>query len=137
MSVINPNDHTSSLGSDHSLTFLTWPGFPAPGTNGLDENVKRFQHFALDIQKAYADALSRQAVPYLAAMRELGHSLAGLNQSAKPQDIAAAQLRAYAAFFENASPWSDFVQKFDHRCASFAREMAQELRKSSGGEPPV
>jgi hypothetical protein len=40
--------------------------------------MKRFQAFALDIQKAYGEALSRQADPLVATTDQFARSLPGL-----------------------------------------------------------
>ena len=77
--------------------------------------MKRVQAFALDIQKAYAEVLSR--------------------------DTAAARLQVFAAFVESVAPWTttwrEFVQMSGDRRAAFARETAQELHNQSAAEPAI
>jgi hypothetical protein len=103
--------------------------------------MKRFQAFALDIQKAYAEALSRQADPLVAAPDQFARSPPGLVQSPNPRDIAAARLQVFAAFVESGVPWTttwrEFVQKSGDRRAAFARETVQELRNQSAADPAV
>jgi hypothetical protein len=103
--------------------------------------MKRFQAFALDIQKAYAEALSRQADPLVAAPDQFARSPPGLVQSLNPRDIAAARLQVFAAFVESGAPWTttwrEFVQKSGDRRAAFARETAQQLHNQSAAEPAI
>jgi hypothetical protein len=95
----------------------------------------------LDIQKAYREALSRQADPLVAATDQFARSLPGLVQSPNPWDVAAARFQAFAAFVESGAPWtttwSEFVQKSGDRRAAFARDTAQELHNLSAVEPAI
>jgi hypothetical protein len=95
--------------------------------------MKRFQ--ALDIQKTYGEALSRQADPLVATTDQFARSLAGFVQSLNPWDIAAARFQAFAALVESGAPWTrtwrEFVQKSSDRRAAFARETAQQPHNQS------
>ena len=101
--------------------------------------MKRFR--ALDIQKTYGEALSRQADPLVAAPDQFVRSLPGFLQSPNPRDIAAARFQAFAAFVESVAPWTttwrEFVQMSGDRRATFARETAQELHNQSAAEPAI
>lgn len=66
--------------------------------------MKRFQAFALDIQKAYPEALSRQADPLVAAPDQFARSPPGLVQSPNPRDIAAERLQVFVAVVESGAP---------------------------------
>ena len=81
----------------------------------------------MDIQKAYAEALSRQADPLVAAPDQFARSPPGLVQSPNPRDIAAARLQVFAAFVESGVPWTTTWREF----------VAQELRNQSAAEPAI
>ncbi len=66
--------------------------------------MKRFQ--ALDIQKTYGEALSRQADPLAATTDQFARSLPKFVQSLNPRDIAAARFQAFAGFVESGAPWT-------------------------------
>lgn len=142
MALMNTKDDVFTMGLERFNALLTWRGMPnVNGPGGCAETIQRFQAYAIDLQESYGEALIGQAEPFATATGKLRAVLPELLQSRNPRDVAAAQLQVFAAFMESASlrarTWAEFVEKFDDRCAAFARSTAQELHKQSAAEPDI
>jgi hypothetical protein len=102
--------------------------------------MKRFQAFALDIQKAYAEALSRQADPLVAAPDQFARSPPGLVQS-RTRETSRRAVAGFRRFRGERGAVDNDVEgvrpKVRRSPRAFARETAQELHNQSGAEPAI
>jgi hypothetical protein len=98
------------------------------GSDGSDSATKqlgRFQAFASDLQRIYADAYNHQLRGFLTTSERLAQSLQDAMRCRQPQDVLAAEANIVATYLEGASArtrtWLELTQKVQECCATAAR----------------
>lgn len=132
-------DESITSGLDRLNALLVWWGIPnANGGENIGGQVKRFQVFTSNLQKAYGEAYSQQMEALLTANERLARSLQEFLHCRQPQEVIAAESSIFATFFEGASlqakTWVDLTQKVQDCCAAMAREAAEEVHEHAREE---
>ena len=127
-------DTTSGL--DRWDALFAWWGVPAAtGNSQVDDQAKRFQAFASDLQMVYGEACTRQISSLLSANDRIARSLREFWRCQRPQDVLATESNVLATMFEEASlqarNWAELAQKVQGCCAAIAREAADENRQQA------
>jgi hypothetical protein len=106
---------------------LAWWG-TARGLGEFEERFKRFQEFALELQKASAEAAAHEIESIFATREQFIDSMKGLVQSRGPEEVLAAQAAIAETYFtglaEQAKRWATFAEKTHTCCSEMAREAA-------------
>lgn len=118
---------------DRWNAIFAWWGVPnASGNTQINGQMRRFQAFISDLQKAYGETYSNQMATLFSANERIARSLEEFLRCRQPQDVIAAELTVLATILEEASQqartWIELTQKVQDCCAAMAREAADETR---------
>lgn len=132
-------DDNITMGFDRLNALFAWWGVPSSTGNGsIEVQMKRFQAFASDLQKAYGEAYSRQMEALFTANERLGSSVQELLRCRQPQDVLTAESNILAILLEGSSQqaktWVELTQKVQDCCAAIACEAAEEVQKQVTGD---
>jgi hypothetical protein len=133
---MNAKTEGVALGLDRLNALLSWWGISNDtGNENIEVQMKRFQVFASDLQKAYGDAYCLQMEALFTANERLGRSFQEFLHCRQPQEVIAAESSILATILERASlqakPWIDLTEKVQDCCAALAREGAEEGYKQA------
>ena len=118
-------------GLDRSNALLKWWGIPdARETERIEGQVKRFQTFASDLQRAYGEAYRQQTETLFVANERLVRVPEGFLHCRQAQKVIAAEFNVFAILFEGAwlqaKTWIDLSRKVQDLRAAMAREVEEE-----------
>jgi hypothetical protein len=121
-------------GVDRLNGLLAWWGMAgSEGNLRFEGQIKRFQQFAADLQKAYGEAYRQQVEALSAANERLVRSLQGLLLSRKPDELMAAESEILATLLEGASlqaqTWAELGQRVQECCLALASEATAQVHK--------
>ena len=135
---MSAKDENITMGLDRLNAMFAWWGVPgangstANGMGQIDGQMKRFQSFTSDLQKAYTDAYSNQMGTLLGANERIARSFQEILGCRQPQDVIAAESKVFATILEEASlqakTWIELTQKVQDYCAAMARDTATNVR---------
>lgn len=121
--------------------FAGWGVPTGNGGSAIDGQMKRFQAFASDLQKAYGETYSRQINALLTTNQRIAGSLQEFIHCRQPQDVIAAESTVLATMLEAASlqaeTWIELAQKLQDCCAAMAREAAEDIHKQATETTPA
>ena len=117
---------------------LMWWGTPnANGNESIEGQVKRFQTFASDVQKAYGEAYSYQMESLFTANEQLARSFQDFLHCRQPREVIAVESDILAIFFEGAmlqaKTWVELTQRVQE-CYEAAHETTEDVRKHAKPE---
>ena len=123
---MNSKSGSSTNGSGPFNAPLAWWGLQGSDSgDGATRQLGRFQAFASDLQKIYADAYNRQMQGFLTSNERLAQSLQGAMRCREPHDVLAAEANIVATYFEAASArtktWLELTEKIQECCAAAVR----------------
>lgn len=123
--------------------FFPWPstlagGWQRPGnamTDLIDAQTMRMQHFAEEMQRAYADTYDKQIEVLSQTGERLSQSVQELMSSQGPAEMLSAESRIASAWLEGVTArsqhWLTLGQKLQQCCADFARASFEDLQQES------
>lgn len=125
-------DRTAEL--DRLNALLVWWGIPVANDTGCaNGQMKRFQVFASNLQRAYGDEYWRQTGELFTANQRLVLSLQEFLRCRQPQELIAVELDIWMTVLERvaqeAKAWTELTRKVQDCCAVLAsakREATQE-----------
>jgi hypothetical protein len=110
----------------------------SPITNGAgvaEDNVRRGQALAQDLQKILTDGYGEEMKAVLEGNEQIRRSFQDLLQIRQPHDLLAAQTEFLALVMERVSQrakrWSETSQKIGDCCCATANEAADEMRRQA------
>jgi len=129
--------------NQNQKVFFPWPstiagGWQRPGnamTDLIDAQTMRMQHFAEEMQRAYADTYDKQMEVLSQTGERLSQSVQELMSSQGAAEMLSAESRIASAWLDGVAArsqyWLALGQKLQQCCADFARASLEDLRQES------